>query len=49
VPPLRNRAELLKWLDNRLTRPHDREAFDWTAPGPDRHAGDRADMAPVPR
>ncbi len=28
VPALRNSAELLAWLDTRLTRPRDRAAFD---------------------
>lgn len=28
VPPLRTPQELLQWLDARLTRPHDREAFE---------------------
>ena len=28
VPPLRSVPELLAWLDRRLTRPHDRAAFD---------------------
>ena len=28
VPPLGSIAELLKWLDGRLTRPHDRAVFD---------------------
>jgi antitoxin (DNA-binding transcriptional repressor) of toxin-antitoxin stability system len=30
VPALRSRAELLRWLDARLTRPHDRSVFDLT-------------------
>jgi len=30
VPPLRSIAELLNWLDGRLTRPHDRAVFDMT-------------------
>ena len=28
VPPIRSRAELLKWLDARLLRPHDRAVFE---------------------
>ncbi len=28
VPRLQSIAELLRWLDGRLTRPHDRAAFD---------------------
>ena len=28
LPPMRSVAELLAWLDTRLTRPHDRAAFD---------------------
>jgi hypothetical protein len=28
VPALRSSAELLRWLDTRLTRAHDREVFD---------------------
>jgi hypothetical protein len=28
VPALRSSAELLRWLDARLTRPHDRAVFD---------------------
>ena len=28
VPPMRSEAELLRWLDARLTRPHDRAVFD---------------------
>jgi large subunit ribosomal protein L7/L12 len=28
VPSFRNGAELLNWLNPRLTRPHDRAAFD---------------------
>ena len=31
VPPLRSIAELLNWLEGRLTRPHDRAVFDLTA------------------
>jgi hypothetical protein len=31
VPPLRNSDELLAWLEPRLTRPHDRAAFDFKA------------------
>jgi len=34
VPPLRSTADLLCWLDTRLTRPHDRTAFDFAAPKP---------------
>ena len=30
LPVLRTKAELLKWLESRLTRPHDRSAFDLT-------------------
>ncbi len=28
VPILRSRAELVRWLDIQLTRPHDRTVFD---------------------
>jgi hypothetical protein len=28
VPSLRTKAELLRWLDAQLTRPHDRAVFD---------------------
>jgi len=28
IPPIRSTKELLTWLDPRLTRPHDRAAFD---------------------
>jgi hypothetical protein len=28
IPPIRSTEELLTWLDPRLTRPHDRAAFD---------------------
>ena len=28
VPVMRSVSELLRWLDARLTRPHDRAAFD---------------------
>jgi hypothetical protein len=28
VPAIRTRAELLRWLESQLTRPHDRVAFD---------------------
>ena len=28
VPALRSKAELLRWLEERLTRPHDRAVFD---------------------
>lgn len=28
VPALRSRAELVRWLDGQLNRPHDREVFD---------------------
>jgi hypothetical protein len=31
VPALRTRAELLRWLDLQLQRPHDRAVFDLTA------------------
>ena len=30
LPAMRTKAELLKWLEARLTRPHDRGAFDLT-------------------
>jgi hypothetical protein len=32
VPAIRNAAELLAWLDPRLTRPHDRAVFDFAPP-----------------
>jgi len=28
VPQMRTEAELRRWLEGRLTRPHDREVFD---------------------
>jgi hypothetical protein len=28
VPVLRSQSDLLRWLDTRLTRPHDRAVFD---------------------
>jgi hypothetical protein len=31
VPAMRTKTELLKWLDSRLTRPHDRTVFELTA------------------
>jgi hypothetical protein len=30
VPAMRSGGELLRWLDTRLTRPHDRAVFDLT-------------------
>ena len=30
VPAMRSRVELLRWLDARLTRPHDRAVFNLT-------------------
>ena len=30
LPSLRSKAELLRWLDAQLTRPHDRAVFDMT-------------------
>ena len=33
VPALRAKAELLRWLDVQLTRPHDRAVFDLAVPG----------------
>ena len=32
VPPMRTEAELRRWLEARLTRPHDRAVFDLPAP-----------------
>jgi len=32
VPMLRSHDALLAWLEARLTRPHDRAAFDFTQP-----------------
>lgn len=32
VPAMRTKTELLKWLESRLTRPHDRNVFELTAP-----------------
>jgi hypothetical protein len=29
VPAMRSRAELVRWLDAQLTRPHDRAVFDF--------------------
>lgn len=34
VPSMRSKADLLRWLDARLTRSHDREAFDLSSPDP---------------
>ena len=34
VPALRSKAELLKWLNARLSRPHDRAAFDFEVQEP---------------
>jgi len=34
VPALRSHADLLKWLDIQLTRPHDREVFELAARRP---------------
>jgi len=28
IPAIRTRAEFLRWLESRLTRPHDRAVFD---------------------
>ena len=30
VPALRTRAELVRWLDSQLSRPHDRAVFELT-------------------
>ena len=45
VPALRSKLDLLRWLDSRLTRPHDRVVFNFAtaAPSP---AGDRSESAP---
>jgi hypothetical protein len=32
VPPMRTEAELRRWLEGRLTRPHDRAVFDLHTP-----------------
>jgi hypothetical protein len=32
VPALRSRTDLLRWIDARLTRPHDRGVFDFAPP-----------------
>jgi hypothetical protein len=32
VPAIRTRAELVRWLDAQLSRPHDRSVFDLTPP-----------------
>lgn len=34
VPSLHSKADLLRWLDSRLARPHDRAAFDFASPKP---------------
>lgn len=34
VPPLHSKPELLRWMETRLTRPHDRAAFDFVSPKP---------------
>ena len=34
VPTIKTRAELLKWLETRVTRPHDRSVFALTTPKP---------------
>jgi hypothetical protein len=31
LPAMRTKAELLKWLESRLTRPHDRSVFELAA------------------
>jgi hypothetical protein len=31
VPAMRTKVDLLKWLESRLTRPHDRSVFELTA------------------
>lgn len=32
LPAMRSKADLLRWLDRRLTRPYDREIFDLPSP-----------------
>jgi large subunit ribosomal protein L7/L12 len=32
VPALNSSTELLRWIDSRLTRPHDRAVFDFQTP-----------------
>lgn len=44
VPILRSNAELLRWLDAQLTRPHDRDVFE-LAPAPPPAA--RPSSAPI--
>ncbi len=34
VPMLRSKADLLRWLDTRLTRPHDRAVFNFALQEP---------------
>jgi hypothetical protein len=34
MPALRSRTELMRWLDDRLTRPQDRRVFDLTSDEP---------------
>ena len=41
VPQLQSITELLRWLDGRLTRPHDRAAFDFPTDDTAAGAGSR--------
>ena len=34
VPPMSSNADLMRWLDARLTRSHDREVFELRSPDP---------------
>lgn len=46
VPPFHSKAELLRWMETRLTRPHDRAAFDFVSPKP---SGSDLAQGPGPR
>lgn len=36
VPAIRTREELVRWMNDRLTRSHDREVFDFATPAENR-------------
>ena len=40
VPALRSKPDLLRWMDTRLTRPHDRAVFDFAQQNPAPAAAD---------
>jgi hypothetical protein len=45
VPSLRSRADLLRWIDTQLTRPHDRGVFEFALQKP--VAGDDTRRSPA--